>query len=374
MSTVRRISEAYGGFIADHPWIMTLATFAVVLLAIYGNSLLKTVSMNQKDMLPKNDMVVKDLNYLEDEFGGTETALIVVELDQTQTGSNGIKDVRDPRVIEYVDILAQKAKNLEDVVSTASSADLIRTEDRLSKSENTIRTALENNPVAARYTSSDFSMTLVRLNLVDKFDEDKLYRELGGLIDETPHPPGVTAKPSGSVVVGASIKSQIGPDMAKTGQLSGLMVLTLVLITFWSVRYGLISLLAIIVGGSLWSFGLMGFIGMSITSQTSAGLSMILGIGIDFGIQVVSRFRIETAKYGLRRGMVETMNAVLVPMSTTTLAALIGFRAMSLGELTILRDLATMMSVGVLCSMIAAITIVPSALVLAEKIFKEYKP
>ena len=66
--------------------------------------------------------------------------------------------------------------------------------------------------------------------------------------------------------------------------------------------------------------------------------------------------------------MVEPLSATFIPMSTTTLAALIGFRAMSLGKLTIMGDLGNVMSLGVLATMCTAITLVPALLIISEKI------
>jgi len=97
---------------------------------------------------------------------------------------------------------------------------------------------------------------------------------------------------------------------------------------------------------------------------------MIMGIGIDFGIQVVNRFRQERKKHGIEKAMEITLSSVFIPMLITTLAALIGFRAMSLGKLTLLGDLGNMMSLGVLFCFIAAISVVPSALVISEKLKK----
>jgi len=102
---------------------------------------------------------------------------------------------------------------------------------------------------------------------------------------------------------------------------------------------------------------------------------MIMGIGIDFGIQVVTRYRFELLNIpalkerhpdldiGPKDAMAVTLNNVIVPMLTTTLAALIGFQAMSLGKLTFLGDMGTMMSYGVAASMVAAITIVPAIII-----------
>ena len=100
----------------------------------------------------------------------------------------------------------------------------------------------------------------------------------------------------------------------------------------------------------------------------SGGISMIMGIGIDFGIQVVNRFKQERKKHKIEKAMKITFSNVFMPMLITTLAALIGFRAMSLGQLTLLADLGNMMSFGVLFSFIAAITVIPSVLVINERL------
>jgi predicted RND superfamily exporter protein len=117
---------------------------------------------------------------------------------------------------------------------------------------------------------------------------------------------------------------------------------------------------------------------MGMSSQTSGVISMIMGIGIDFGIQLVTRYRLELKnlpalkdrhpqlQLGHKDAMAVTLNNVITPMLTTTLAALIGFQAMSLGRLTFLGDMGTMMSYGVAASMIAAITIVPAIILIID--------
>jgi predicted RND superfamily exporter protein len=106
---------------------------------------------------------------------------------------------------------------------------------------------------------------------------------------------------------------------------------------------------------------------MGLSTITSGVISMIMGIGIDFGIQTVMRFKQEIKNKTPEKAMEETMNNVFVPMGITTLAALIGFKAMSMGELSLLKDLGKMMSYGVAACFLAAITFVPAILVVLEK-------
>jgi len=100
---------------------------------------------------------------------------------------------------------------------------------------------------------------------------------------------------------------------------------------------------------------------------------MIMGIGIDFGIQIVNRFKQERKQHEIEKAMEVTLLNVFTPMLITTLAALIGFRAMSLGQLTLLGDLGNMMSFGVLFCFIAAVTAIPSVLVISERLKNKIK-
>jgi predicted RND superfamily exporter protein len=183
---------------------------------------------------------------------------------------------------------------------------------------------------------------------------------------------------------GVVMEKNIGPDMAKTSLYSLIGILIIILVLFRSIKYGFTPMSTIIFG-TVWAMGFVGFIGMGMSSQTSGVLSMIMGIGIDFGIQVVTRYRFEMANIpglkedhpnidlGPKDAMAVTLNNVIVPMLTTTLAALIGFQAMSLGKLTFLGDMGTIMSYGVAASMVAAITIVPAIVIILDTVdLKKY--
>jgi len=111
---------------------------------------------------------------------------------------------------------------------------------------------------------------------------------------------------------------------------------------------------------------------------------MIMGIGIDFGIQVTKRFRYELQQtsgtfdqndpYRNREeAMVNTISNVLYPMTITTIAAAVGFKCLALGQLPMMADMGTMMATGVVFCMVAALTVVPAVLVLLTRKGKKEK-
>jgi predicted RND superfamily exporter protein len=222
-------------------------------------------------------------------------------------------------------------------------------------------------------------MALVSIRTTDDVDLSKLETELQKILRQVPKPPGITASLAGMVMESQIMQASIGPDMAKTGTYALVGILIIILLMFRSIKYGFTPMTTIIFG-TMWTMGYVGLIGMGLSSSTSGVISMIMGIGIDFGIQLVTRYRFELEYMSTlkahnpelqldhREAMAITLNNVIIPMLTTTLAALIGFKAMSLGRLTFLGDMGTMMGYGVAASMIAAITVVPSIMLIVDTV------
>ena len=154
--------------------------------------------------------------------------------------------------------------------------------------------------------------------------------------------------------------------MGMTSSISFALIIVILIIIFASLKHGLIPLLTIAFG-LIWANGTLVLAGFNITPETSGVMAMIMGIGIDFGIQVTKRFRFELRTQKREDAMVDTLKNVFYPMTITTLAAVIGFKCLSLGKLPVMKDMGTMMATGVVFCAIAALTVVPAVLVLLER-------
>lgn len=356
--------KAYGRVVAHHPALVLLMVLLVTGYAMQEASNIKSAATSYNNMLPKETGVVRAMLIAGDQFGGLSSALLVIETDPNEPGSNEIRDLRDPEAIRYADMLAKRALLIHDVIGASSAADLVKENGTIPGSIERIK---GQSGALSRYISSDYTMSLVRLELSSGFDPRETEDELNRVISEVPRPAGLLVSVSGEAVQQGQMEKLIGPDMQKTSAISLVGILLIVIVLFSSIRYGLIPMTTIIFG-TLWAFGIMGYLGMTIDSQMAGVVSMIMGIGIDFGIQVVTRFRHELGiKRSPEEAMETTLENVIVPMGTSTIAALVGFKAMALGTLTFLGDLGVVMAYGVAASMVAAITIVPALLVISER-------
>ncbi len=365
---IKELLEKYSSFVTKHPITVLVIMLVVSFFAIQMAGTIETKKSDIKSMLPNDVESIGTLNSIENEFGSTNAVFFAVEINPEYKGSDETRDIRDPEVIRYMDQLSELALHTDNVIGVTSAASVLKTinNGRLPQSVREISELTDKNGLLGNYVSKDYTLALVKIQTTDDADLKALEVELDNIITEVPKPPGVTVALGGNAMESTVMEKSIGPDMAKTSLYSLVGILVIILVLFRSIKYGLTPITTIIFG-TLWAMGYVGLIGMGLSSQTSGVLSMIMGIGIDFGIQVVTRYRFELEnKLVPMDAMAVTLNNVIIPMSTTTLAALIGFQAMSLGKLTFLGDMGTIMSYGVAASMAAAITVVPAIIIIID--------
>jgi len=144
-------------------------------------------------------------------------------------------------------------------------------------------------------------------------------------------------------------------------------IMVLVLSLVFRARWRLLSLPAVLVG-CVSAFGLMGFIGIPLTMVTISGLPILLGLGVDFAIQVHSRieeetFASESSTIGLERTFVRLGPALLVAAA----AACIGFLVLQLSSVPLIRDFGSMLAVGAAIVFIVSIVLVSGVVYLRER-------
>ncbi len=396
MSWYDKPLDRYSYFVSHRPYLVILIVVILIIFAMYFSSKVEYVNFSNSDMVPDNYEVVRAFDLLEDTFGNPSSILIAIELDDSFQGYNKVNDLRDYKVIEYIDVISQYIENTDYILEVSSISTSLKevNNDIIPKSNLEINKLISENFIFENIISKDYSMTVIRISLTDDFSEEENAEEvvfnLEKIISSIGKPNiGLNVNVAGEIAAGPIVEREIGPDMQKTSSYSiyGIIILLIfifvageiissfnkkqskkikILTVLGSIRFGIIPLSTILIG-VVWTFGYLGLVKMGLSSITSGVISMIMGIGIDFGIQTVMRFKQEIKDKSPEKAMEETMKNVFIPMATTTIAALIGFKAMSMGELTLLQDLGKMMSYGVTACFFAAITFVPAILVVLEK-------
>jgi predicted RND superfamily exporter protein len=186
----------------------------------------------------------------------------------------------------------------------------------------------------------------ISLNL---YDADEIQR-VAGAVRAIPMPDGRVVESSGNFVIYADMVAAVARDGPRATLYSFLGVLLLGMIAFRRISR-VVFVTGSLVGGVSWLLALMYALSIKINFLNFIGLPITFGIGVDYPVNIFSRFLIERARAdrieAARRAMTSTGGAVTLCSLTTIIGygslliarngALISFgRVAILGEITTL--------------------------------------
>jgi predicted RND superfamily exporter protein len=173
---------------------------------------------------------------------------------------------------------------------------------------------------------------------------------------------------TGTNRVSERLRNQVKKDALLAAALGTLAVTFLLWIDFRRVGDTLLSLAPLAVG-LVWALGAMSLLGFELNFFNAFVITMIIGIGIDYGVHMIHRFhelRRRTAKdtsdtytpANMVEELAETGKAVIV----AALATAVGFGSMSTSHYPGLRSMGYLAVLGALSCALVAITLLPAVM------------
>jgi hypothetical protein len=174
--------------------------------------------------------------------------------------------------------------------------------------------------------------------------------------------PDVVLAYTGEVAVGADEQEAMGFDMLVPALVALVLILLLFLFSFNPIR-SIVFALVVLIFGIVYTYGLLGITFQEITMLTSFMAVMLIGLGIDYGIQLVTNYTTYRAgglepKEALRSMYVRSGMGTFLAALTTA----IGFFVMAATGSLALAEFGVLAGMGILCCFIALFFILPSLL------------
>lgn len=169
---------------------------------------------------------------------------------------------------------------------------------------------------------------------------------------------------TGPNVLNAHMRHRIKRDAVLSAALGFGLVVLLLWLDFRRLSDVLLSLFPLVVG-IIWMLGGMGLLGIKLNFMNVFVTTMIIGIGVDYGIHAVHRYRelLGRPEQERREGTLETGKAILV----AALSTVVGFGSLATSGFPGLRTTGYVATLGALATAWIAITILPAVLTLREK-------
>jgi predicted RND superfamily exporter protein len=221
-------------------------------------------------------------------------------------------------------------------------------------------------PEAVRrpFTESDGTLGRVVLvyhaEYVSVWDGRNLMR-IADLIGEIPLDDGTVVRSSGhAVVFAAMIRSIVHDAPLATG--ASILGVALLVVALARGRRGAALVIGTLVAGVLWMLGAAAWIGVRTNFLNFIALPITFGIGVDYGINIYLRYRLE-GRGRVGRAVRATGGAVALCSLTT----IIGYAALLVADNQALRSFGEMAILGEIACLSAAVVGMPAYLVWNER-------
>ncbi|MEA3430907.1 MAG: MMPL family transporter [Nanoarchaeota archaeon] len=336
-----------------------IAVFIIITLVLLPGifKLFNNVEPSLEKVLPGDIQEIQTMNYMRSQFGADMIYLLV----HTE---NPVFDARNHNFLGYIDILSEKLRLRENIVSVNNAADLVKQSNQGILPDSTLQTKeiIKLNPLSSQYFDPNyqFSIIMVRSDtgasaevitkVIDSINED---------IDslETINP-GSNIQLTGFNAIDKATFEVMMMDFTKITLLSMLLVTIVVLLTFKSFIKGFMPL-TVVMFALIWTMGIIGYLNLTITVVTMVAAAMILGLGIDFGIHVVHGYFELRKSRTSRNALKEIMRELLRAMIAASLTTVAGFLALLFGVLPAMKTLGIVLAIGILSTLVGAVVLLP---------------
>jgi hydrophobe/amphiphile efflux-3 (HAE3) family protein len=325
----------------------------IFIIALYGMTLI-TMETGNDTYLDKNSPEGILNNHYADTFSSNALILIVETSDPLS-----------PQVLTYIDELERDISQQENVVGSASVADLIKGANGgiLPQSKGEIDRIVAQIPPEVKSTAVPSNvLTLVQVTLSEGLSEDAktaTLKNVESLIAQKSPPPGVKISVSGSAAFSEQMKTEMGSSMGIL--IGGAMVLMVIVmgILFAYASHRFLPVLFVGIGLTT-ALGFMGLAGIKLNMAVLGAFPVMIGLGIDYGIQFHARLDEEARKGSLDKAVSVMVTRTGPAVMYAMLATCMGFIAMFISTVPMIRSFGLVAMIGVMSCFVISLIGIPT--------------
>ncbi|MBU2634436.1 MAG: MMPL family transporter [Nanoarchaeota archaeon] len=370
MTFLERLLENIAEIQFKYPLVIFLIVILLSVFFVIGALQIKTSPDLDGD--PPDLEVYKIGDRIEDEFGGRESVLVFVELDDEIDSKQAPIDIRDPEIIEFLIKLEDNLLEEDKITGVQSIGSPFRVIG-IPESTDEVKAIVSQIPGANTLFNKDYTATMLfAYSEIEMDDVDELTDIIKEKIDLSSKPLGVRTSVTGGPPLMSLILKLIIKDGVFTLLLSAGVIFLLLVFLKKSFVKGVLVFFPLILGVG-WTMGTMGWLGIEITMATVGLGAILLGLGVEYSIFIFERYFEEKEKNSdldaLKIALSKVGYSIIGSGSTTV----VGFLALTLSISSMLADLGLALAIGIGYSLLIAVLINPAIIILYERITERFK-
>jgi len=371
-----------GRVIEEHPGKILLAAVAVILVGVIGLFRVYVDGSLLSNFDEESEVLIAD-TILTEKFGGTNALNIVIE------GENE-DDIKSPEILRAIDVLQTKLGEMNEIGATLSIADYMK---RMNRVMNENRKEYSRIP-ETREMIAQYLLLYAISGDPDDFDEvvDYEYRQANMRIRVNSDRSSVLKSVIGAVraeaakafeglpakvrLAGHVMTSYTFMELIIRGQMRSIlaaiaMVFLITSIMFRSAVAGLFCTIPVAIATML-NFSLMGAVGIPLGVTTALLSGMGIGIGVDYAIHFVARYRSLARNENDRKQRIQmTLGTSGRAILFNAVVVIAGFLVLMFSNFPPSRWLSALVSVNMVSCFLGAVTLLPACMALFKPKFAD---
>lgn len=323
--------------------VLTIIIILTILFAFPAQDVRTVASLEQ--MMPQDTPAIASFNDLRDQDLGKDAIAIILRVDVHE--HNQRVDILGEDTDAYIQLLT----------------DQLLQETSISQVHSYL-----NNPVE-QYVNDDQTETLI-IAYTDAAGDDERMKRLAQRVDylsEQALPQGTRPYLTGTPIIQQRLGEYIQSDQQTTRLASTILVLLITALLF-GLSSSIIPIITVTLSVS-WLYGTMGLVDLPISTLAGGVAAMVIGIGIDFAIHLMNKYKFER-KHGL--GVSEAIEEAVVhtgtALSVTALTTSAAFLSFLVGVMPEMGRFGILMALGITYALILTLMALPALLVLEERL------
>ncbi len=344
---------------------------AILAVALIGTWRVEINNTTKSYFSPDLPFLLDD-EKLNQRLAGTATLHILVE-------GEGTDAIKDPAVMQAMDALQRYTEQQPYVGKTLSLVDFVKRMNQAMNGDASSEYRVpESRELIAQYlllysmsgdpgdfdSYIDYDYRLANIVVFFRTDSSVYQKELLATLQkfaERRFPPNVKVRMGGGVTQGVALNDVlVRSKILNIVQIAGVVYLVSALV-FRSLLAGVLVLVPLLFAVMI-NFGVMGWTGMWLNIPTSLSSAMAVGIGADYAIYLLYRFREEFARVGPKKRVVREVLRTAGKASLFVATAVAGGYSVMFFSFGFRPHqwLATLICLAMIVSVFAALTLIPS--------------
>ncbi|MFC2090920.1 RND family transporter [Bacteroidota bacterium] len=360
----RDLLNRLGFFVINHYRRIPKAAVAVTLVFAVGIIFLK-VDSNEENFFPDKHPVKQAASLISSKYGGSENLSVLIS-----------GDMLDPNILSRIDQYKTRLLQEEEIDIIMTFPDVVKEISKALNDPGTqwYDTIPPSREAVAQYIELynmngnpedldqlvDFSYAhshmVIRINNAGNKEVNRIISLIGALTEDDPH---VTAL-GGYGYVRSELATQVVRGQFYSLGIALVIIFVLLSLIFRSFKAGIVSTIPLALSIVL-LFGVMGIFGVKLDVATALLSSIMIGVGVDYSIHFLWRYREERQQHRPPR------EAVITTLTTTgrgivfnALSVIVGFIILIISTFTPIRFFGVLVVVSIASCLAGSLVLLPA--------------